>query len=51
MWKTGRMGHIFINDRAGKRLILRHFEKMIDTWAAEYPEDVSPSSPAAGNII
>ena len=27
------MGHIFINGRTGKRLTLRHFEKMIDKWA------------------
>ena len=25
--------HIFINERTGKRLTLRHFEKMIDKWA------------------
>jgi hypothetical protein len=30
-------GHIFINGRTGKRLTLRHFEKMIDQ-AAEHPE-------------
>ena len=27
-----KKGHIFINGR-GKKLILRHFEKMIDKWA------------------
>ncbi|HUW67621.1 MAG TPA: hypothetical protein VMW20_06180 [Candidatus Nanoarchaeia archaeon] len=26
----GEMGQIFINERTGKRLTLRHFEKMID---------------------
>ena len=33
-------GHIFINGRTGKRLTLRHFEKMIDKLgpAAEHPE-------------
>jgi len=30
-------GHIFINERTGKRMTLRHFEKMIDQ-AAEHPE-------------
>jgi hypothetical protein len=34
----GEKGHIFINGRTGKRLTLRHFEKMIDKWAAEHPE-------------
>ena len=34
----GEKGHIFINNRTGKRLTLRHFEKMIDKWGAEYPE-------------
>jgi hypothetical protein len=29
---------MFINERTGKRLTLRHFEKMIDKWAAEHPE-------------
>jgi hypothetical protein len=29
----GEKGHIFINVRTGKRLTLRHFEKMIDRWA------------------
>ena len=29
----GKKGHIFINQRTGKRLTLRHFEKMIDKWA------------------
>jgi hypothetical protein len=29
----GEKGHIFINERTGKRLTLRHFEKMIDKWA------------------
>ena len=29
----GDKGHIFINERTGKRLTLRHFEKMIDKWA------------------
>jgi len=29
----GGKGHIFINERTGKRLTLRHFEKMIDNWA------------------
>jgi hypothetical protein len=28
-----KKGHIFINVRTGKRLTLRHFEKMIDKWA------------------
>ncbi|MBE0524743.1 MAG: hypothetical protein IBX40_10480 [Methanosarcinales archaeon] len=28
-----KKGHIFINGRTGKRLTLRHFEKMIDKWA------------------
>jgi hypothetical protein len=28
-----KKGHIFINERTGKRLTLRHFEKMIDKWA------------------
>ena len=28
-----REWHIFINGRTGKRLTLRHFEKMIDKWA------------------
>jgi integrase len=28
-----KKGHIFINERTGKRLNLRHFEKMIDKWA------------------
>ncbi|HUV82134.1 MAG TPA: hypothetical protein VMW53_03520 [archaeon] len=28
-----KKGHIFINSRTGKRLTLRHFEKMIDKWA------------------
>ena len=28
-----KKGHIFINQRTGKRLTLRHFEKMIDKWA------------------
>jgi len=28
-----KRGHIFINGRTGKRLTLRHFEKMIDKWA------------------
>jgi hypothetical protein len=28
-----KKGHIFINERTGKRLSLRHFEKMIDKWA------------------
>jgi hypothetical protein len=28
-----REWHIFINLRNGKRLIQRHFEKMIDKWA------------------
>jgi|GEM_PF-1911122 len=28
-----KKGDIFINDRTGKRLTLRHFEKMIDKWA------------------
>jgi hypothetical protein len=28
-----KMGYIFINGRTGKRLTLRHFEKMIDKWA------------------
>ncbi|MBE0524653.1 MAG: hypothetical protein IBX40_10025 [Methanosarcinales archaeon] len=28
-----KKGHIFINERIGKRLTLRHFEKMIDKWA------------------
>jgi hypothetical protein len=31
-------GHMFINSRTWKRLTLRHFEKMIDKWAAEHPE-------------
>jgi len=26
-------GHFFINGRTGKRLTLRHFEKMTDRWA------------------
>ena len=30
---VGEKGHIFINGRTGKRLTLRHFEKMIDKWA------------------
>jgi hypothetical protein len=34
----GEQGHISINSRTGKRLTLRHFEKMIDKWAAEHPE-------------
>ena len=29
----GEMGQIFINERTGKRLTLRHFEKMIDKGA------------------
>jgi hypothetical protein len=33
-----KKGHMFINERTGKRLTLRHFEKMIDKWAAEHPE-------------
>jgi len=41
-----KKGHIFINDRTGKRLTLRHFEKMIE--AAEYPGDISPSNPVEG---
>ena len=28
-----KKGHIFIKGRTGKRLTLRHFEKMIDKWA------------------
>jgi hypothetical protein len=28
-----KKGHIFINERTGERLTLRHFEKMIDKWA------------------
>ncbi len=28
-----KKGHIFINDRTGKKLTLRHFEKEIDKWA------------------
>ncbi len=28
-----KKSHIFINDRTGKRLTLRHFEKEIDKWA------------------
>ncbi|HUV82338.1 MAG TPA: hypothetical protein VMW53_04590 [archaeon] len=28
-----KKGHIFMNVRTGKRLTLRHFEKMIDKWA------------------
>ncbi|MDW7777065.1 MAG: hypothetical protein SCH39_12145 [Methanosarcinales archaeon] len=28
-----KKGHIFINERTWRRLNLRHFEKMIDTWA------------------
>jgi len=28
-----KKGHIFINERNGKRLALRHFEKIIDKWA------------------
>ena len=28
-----KKGHIFINEMTGKRLTLRHFEKMIDKWA------------------
>ena len=28
-----KKGHIFINEKTGKRLTLRHFEKMIDKWA------------------
>jgi hypothetical protein len=28
-----KKGHIFINERTGKRLTMRHFEKMIDKWA------------------
>src|SRR5665809_42385 len=28
-----KKGHMFINMRTGKRLTLRHFEKMIDKWA------------------
>ena len=29
----GERGHIFINERTGKRLTLQHFEKIIDKWA------------------
>ncbi len=28
-----KKGHVFINERTGKRLTLRHFEKEIDKWA------------------
>jgi hypothetical protein len=28
-----KKGHIFIYSRTGKRLTLRHFEKIIDKWA------------------
>jgi hypothetical protein len=28
-----KKGHFFINERTGKRLTLRHFEKMINKWA------------------
>jgi hypothetical protein len=28
-----KKGHVFINQRTGKRLTLRHFEKEIDKWA------------------
>ncbi len=28
-----KKGYIFINDRTGKRLTLRHFEKAVDKWA------------------
>jgi integrase len=28
-----KKGHIFINEKTGKRLTLRHFEKEIDKWA------------------
>gem|GEM_PF-4137167 len=34
----GENGHIFINQRTGKRLTLRHFEKLIDKWVAEHPD-------------
>ncbi len=28
-----KKGHVFINEKTGKRLTLKHFEKEIDKWA------------------
>jgi hypothetical protein len=33
-----KKGHIFMNCRTGKRLTLRHFEKVIDKLARLHPE-------------
>jgi hypothetical protein len=47
-----KKGHIFINERTGKRLTLRHFEKMIDRWARLLNiQKLQSIKPSGGSII
>lgn len=45
-----KKGHIFINEKTGKKLTLRHFEKEIDKWARMLNVQKLQSIKPGGNL-